>query len=63
MKAMCFPGFHHNGFVATHALGNVMYPTVHYVPNCMSCHKAIAVITERAHCSHYCIYIAPVSLL
>ena len=30
--------------------------TVHRVPKCMSCHKAIVVITERAHCFHYCIY-------
>ena len=25
MKTMCTPGYHHNGFVATHALGHVMY--------------------------------------
>ena len=25
MKTMCPPGYHHNGFVATHALGNIMY--------------------------------------
>ena len=24
--------------------------TVHHVPKCMSCHKAIVVITGRAHC-------------
>ena len=24
---------------------------------CPSCHRAIAVITGRAHCFHYCIYI------
>ena len=23
MKTMCPPGYHHNGFVATHALGQV----------------------------------------
>ena len=23
MKTMCPPGYHHNGFVATHALGHV----------------------------------------
>ena len=49
MKTMCPPGYHHNGFVATHALG--------HVPKCMSCHKAIVVITGRAHCFHDCIYI------
>ena len=37
MKTMCLPGYHHNGFVA---LGHMMY---------MSCHKAIVVITGRAH--------------
>ena len=25
MKTMCLPGYHHNGFVATHALGHMMY--------------------------------------
>ena len=50
MKTMCPPGYHHNGFVATHALG-------HHVPKCMSCHKAIVVITGRAHCFHDYIHI------
>ena len=27
MKTMCPPGYHHNGFVATHALGHMMYRT------------------------------------
>ena len=25
MKTICPPGYHHNGFVATHATGHVMY--------------------------------------
>ena len=25
MKTMCHPGYHHNDFVATHALGYMMY--------------------------------------
>ena len=25
MKTMCPPGYHHNVFVATHALGHMMY--------------------------------------
>ena len=25
MKIMCSLGYHHNGFVATHALGHIMY--------------------------------------
>ena len=28
MKTMCPPGYHHNGFVATHALGHMMYGAV-----------------------------------
>ena len=60
MKTMCPPGYHHNGFVATHALGHM---TVHHVPKCMSCHKAIVVITGRAHCFHDYIYITLILLL
>ena len=101
MKTMCPPGYHHNGFVATHALGHMMYGStllvpmnqsrgslmttyitllallvehslvhwyqqcgaVHHVPKCMSCHKAIVVITGRAHCFHDCIYITLILLL
>ena len=25
MKTMCLSGYHHNGFMATHALGHMMY--------------------------------------
>ena len=60
---MCPLGYHHNGFVATHALGHMMcgyhmvisyqlcgyHLTIHHVPKCMSCHKAIVVITKRAY--------------
>ena len=28
---------------------------IHYVPKCMSCHKATVVITGGAHCFHDCI--------
>ena len=52
MKTMCPPG-HHNLFVAT----------VHHVPKCMSCHKAIVVITGRAHCFHDYIYITLILLM
>ena len=34
-----------------------------HVPKCMSCHKAIVVITGRAHCFRDCIYITPILLL
>ena len=37
--------------------------TEHHVPKCMSCHKAIVVITGRAHCFHDCIYITLILLL
>ena len=50
MKTICPPGYHHNGFVATHELGHMMHGlTVHHVHKCMSCHKTIVVITGRAH--------------
>ena len=50
MKTMCPPGYHHNGFLATRALRHTMnnVATVHHVPKCMICHRAI-VITATAH--------------
>ena len=33
-----------------------------HVPKCMSCHKAIVVITGRAHCFHDYIYITLILL-
>ena len=32
MKTMCPSGYHHNGFVATHALGHMMYGSTLLVP-------------------------------
>ena len=32
MKTMCPPGYHHNGFVTTHALGHMMYGSTLLVP-------------------------------
>ena len=32
MKTMCPPGYHHNGFVATHVLGHMMYGYTLLVP-------------------------------
>ena len=60
MKTMCPPGYHHNGFVATHVPN---HESVHHVPKCMSRHKAIVVITGRAHCFHDYIYITLILLL
>ena len=37
--------------------------TGHHVPKCMSCHKAIVVITGRAHCFPDYMYITPILLL
>ena len=45
MKIMCSSGYHHSSFVATHAIGHMMYGYA----KCMNCHKGIAVITWRAH--------------
>ena len=32
METMCPPGYHHNGFVATHALGHLIYGYTLLVP-------------------------------
>ena len=57
MKTICPPGYHPNGFVVTHALGHdVRAHNRKSSAQCMSCHKAIVVITGRAHCFHDCIY-------
>ena len=32
MKIICPPGYHHNGFVAIHALGHMMYGSTLLVP-------------------------------
>ena len=37
--------------------------TVHHAPKCMSCHKAIVVITATAHSFYDCMYITPILLL
>ena len=31
MKTMCPPGYHHNCFVATHALGHMMYGFIYNI--------------------------------
>ena len=54
---MCPPGYHHNGFVATHALRHMMY-------GCISCTRtSCAQMHElpQSHCSDnqegkYCFY-------
>ena len=56
MKAMCQCAL---SVVTTMALWQLMHlcTTVHHVPKCMNCYKAILVIPRRAHCFHDCIYI------
>ena len=59
MKTMSPPSYHQTGFVAN-SCTCIHDVTLHHVPNCMSCHKAIVVITRREHCSccfHDYIYI------
>ena len=53
------PSFRPNGVLAIHALRQYVYR----LPKCMSCHRAIVVITEREHCFHDCIYITLILLL
>ena len=31
MKTMCPTGYYHNGFVAAHALGHMMYDYIRYI--------------------------------
>ena len=52
MKTMCPPDYHHNGVVATHEFGHMMY--VHTY-KCMSSTKPL--ITGRVHGFHDNIYI------
>ena len=57
MKTMCPPGYNHDEFGATHAHGHMTYV------KSMSCHKAIVVITGRAHCFYDCVYVTLILLL
>ena len=62
MKIMYSFGYHHNGFVATHALRHMMYVTCHI--SCAQfhgCQEPIVGITGRVHCfydyTHRYVYI------
>ena len=46
MNTMSPMGYHHNGFVATHALRHMMYMSP------MSCHKATLLIIRNVYCFH-----------
>ena len=39
MKIVCPPGYHHNDFVATHALGHMMYGYHHNRTSCAPVHE------------------------
>ena len=45
MKTMCPPGYHHNGFVATHALGHMMYGLYKCPSACAQVHEL-----PQSHC-------------
>ena len=40
MKTMCPPGYRHNGFVATHVLGHMMYGSTLLLPLNQSAQQA-----------------------
>ena len=49
MKTMCPPGYHHNGFVETHALGHMMYGCAQvHVPKSTSCAQVHEL--PQSHC-------------
>ena len=68
MKTMCPPGYHHNGFVETHALGHTMYgytlliPMKQRVLNKLS-KEHNGTRSGRAYCFHDNIYITLILLL
>ena len=46
MKTMCPPGYHHNGFVATHALGHMTSKSSKYArTSCAQVHEL-----PQSHC-------------
>ena len=45
MKTMCPPGYHHNGFVATHALGNSCTRQLMNRTSCAQVHEL-----PQSHC-------------
>ena len=57
LKTMCSPDYHHNGFMATHALGHMTYSTVHLVPKCMNIYIYIYMYIYIYILLYICIYI------
>ena len=59
MKTMCPPGYHHNCFMATHALGHMMYGYTLLVPmnqRVLNKQSKERNISERAHIYMWMIY-------
>ena len=51
MKTMCPPGYHHNGFVATHVLWNMMYGYTLLVPiNQRVLNNPSTWVATQSHC-------------
>ena len=57
---MCPPGYHHNGFEATHVLGHMIDNSSYTT----TCHNAIVAMTGRAYWFYdYILYATPILLL
>ena len=59
MKTMYPPGYHHNGFVTTHALGYMTYGYTFLVPM----NQTVLNKLSKEHCFHDNIYIMLILLL
>ena len=56
MKIMYPPGYQHNGFATTHAIGHMMYGSCAQVHELPCSHWRIG-ITGRAHCLSFWLHI------
>ena len=58
MKTMCPPGYHHNGLVATHAFGHMMYIYIYrYIYIYPACYIYHIYIIDISYIYHIYIYI------
>ena len=57
MKTICPPSYHYNGFVATHALGHMMYDYTLLVPMNQRVLKSHRYVYKYVYKSHRYIYI------
>ena len=51
MKTMCYPGYHHNSFVATYVLGHIMYCYTLLVP---MKERVLNKLNKECNISGYC---------